>query len=140
MKKHDWLLAGAVLVIACLASVFLYGGRERGSCVLVQVDGTEYGTYDLYTDQVIEIGTSNRLEIRDGEAFMAYAECPDQLCVHMAPISQVHELIVCMPNRVAVEVVERRNGRTITSRSGRLIQAGICGMTNRCTEKHLRTI
>lgn len=107
MKKHDWILAGAVFAAVCLTAVFLYGRQERGSLVLVQVDGTEYGRYDLHTEQSVEIGESNRLEIRDGQASMVYADCPDQLCVHMAPVSRLHELIVCMPNRVTVEVVEK---------------------------------
>ncbi|MDE7318257.1 MAG: NusG domain II-containing protein [Lachnospiraceae bacterium] len=106
MKKSDWILAGAVLLAACLSAGFFYGSRDRGNFVSIQVDGVEYGRYDLLTEQVVEIGETNRLEIRDGKASMVHADCPDQLCVQMAPVSEVHELIVCMPNRVVVEVME----------------------------------
>ena len=106
MKKSDWILVLAIFLAVCLSAGFLYGSRDRGYCVSIQIDGAEYGRYDLSADRVIEIGETNRLEIRDGKASMVHADCPDQLCVQMAPVSAVHELIVCMPNRVAVEVME----------------------------------
>ena len=32
------------------------------------------------------------------------ADCPDKLCVHQKAISKNHEMIVCLPNKVVVEV------------------------------------
>lgn len=105
MKKSDWILAAVVILLIFTLFILFWGKQNRGSQVLIQVDGVEYGRYDLRTEQVIEIGVSNRLKIEGGEAFMTHADCPDQLCVKMAPVSQTHELIVCMPNKVIVEVV-----------------------------------
>lgn len=107
MKKSDWILAGVIVLAACVSAVFFYGNREKENCISIQVDGVEYGRYDLETEQVIEIGVTNRLEIRDGKASMIHADCPDRICVQMAPVSELHELIVCMPNKVIVEVVEK---------------------------------
>lgn len=106
MKKSDWILIGAVFLAVSVSAYFFYSGQDRGNLVSIQVDGAENGTYDLGTDQVIEIGETNRLEIREGKAAMVYADCPDQLCVQTASICEVHELIVCMPNRVVVEVLD----------------------------------
>ncbi len=105
MKKSDWVLAAVVILLIFTLFILFWGKQNRGSQVLIQVDGVEYGRYDLRTEQVIEIGESNRLKIKGGEAFMTHADCPDQLCVKMDPVSQIHELIVCMPNKVIVEVV-----------------------------------
>ena len=107
MKKSDWILAGVIVLAACLSAGFLYGNREKGNCISIQVDGVEYGRYDLETERVIGIGETNRLEIKGGKASMVHADCPDQICVQMEPISELHELIVCMPNKVIVEVVEK---------------------------------
>lgn len=106
MRKNDRLLAGVVLVIALALGGILYYDQAKGHHVVVTMDGEEYGTYSLKKDQVIEIGDTNRLEIANGQARMIYAHCPDQICVHMAPISKEHEMIVCMPNRVIAEVFE----------------------------------
>lgn len=106
MKKNEWILVLGVLVLAALSGAFLYGRRTSGAWVTVQVDGEEYGRYRLSEDQVVEIGGTNRLEIKDGKASMIYADCPDQICVETAAIEKAGEVIVCMPNRVVAEVTE----------------------------------
>lgn len=106
MKKNEWILVLGVLILAVLSGFFLYGRRTSGAWVTVQVDGEDYGRYRLSEDQLIEIGETNRLEIRDGKASMIYADCPDQICVESAAIENAQEVIVCMPNRVVVEVTE----------------------------------
>lgn len=107
MKKNDWILAAAILAAAVLLGVFAYRNRSAGHYVVVKVDGEEFGSYDLAEDRIIDINGTNQLEIADGKAFMIAAECPDQICVHMVPISHAHELIVCMPNKVTVEAFEK---------------------------------
>lgn len=106
MKKNEWILVLGILVLVVLSGAFLYGRRTSGAWVTVQVDGEEYGRYKLSEDQVVEIGETNRLEIKDGKASMIYADCPDQICVKSAAIEKAQEVIVCMPNRVVVEVTE----------------------------------
>ena len=77
---------------------------DAGACVRVTV----YGTYALGEEQEIPIVqdgvTTNVLTIRDGRADMTEADCPDKLCVHQKAISKNHEMIVCLPNKVVVEV------------------------------------
>ena len=40
---------------------------------------------------------------------MIEADCPDQLCVHQKKISMNHESIICLPNRVVVEIESSEN-------------------------------
>lgn len=107
MKKSDWTLTAVLLVLAVLMGILAYSNRAGGHYVVVEVEGKEFGRYDLAEDQTIDINGTNRLEIADGKASMVYADCPDKLCVHMVPISRAHELIVCMPNKVTVEAFEK---------------------------------
>ena len=44
------------------------------------------------------------LIIKDGEAYMQEADCPNQICVHHSPVSHKGETIVCLPNRVIIEI------------------------------------
>ena len=46
------------------------------------------------------------LVIFDGKADMESADCPNQICVHHSAISHTGETIVCLPNRVVIEVIE----------------------------------
>ena len=81
---------------------------DAGACVRVTVDGSVYGTYALGEEQEIPIVQdgviTNVLTIRDGRADMTEADCLDKLCVHQKAISKNHEMIVCLPNKVVVEV------------------------------------
>ena len=107
MKRNDWILATAVLLAAGVLGAYLLLGRQTGSCVMISKDNEEIGTYSLKDDRVIDVGDGNRLEIKDGAVHMLYADCPDQICVPTGWIDQEHDLIVCMPNKVVVQIVEQ---------------------------------
>ena len=59
----------------------------------------------LQEEQTIEINDSNLCRIQDGEVNMTEADCPDKLCMHQGPISISGETIVCLPNKVVIEIV-----------------------------------
>lgn len=117
MKKRDFILIGAVLVLAFLCWVVpraagIFAG-EDASRVRITVGGEEYGTYSLSEDQIIEINDTNVCEIKDGEVNMIQADCPDQLCIHQEPIYIQGETIVCLPNRVVVEITGNDKGEQL---------------------------
>lgn len=105
-KKKDWILIAVILCVTVL-TVFahvLLGGRGVDR-VVVKIEGAIQGVYSLSEEREIEInGGTNRLRIKNGKASMIEADCPDQLCVHQKPVSLNHESIICLPNRVVVEV------------------------------------
>ena len=107
MRRHlpDIILILALLAIgAALLIIFRSGGR--GSAVTVSVDGKLTGEYSLMTDGRYPLnGGTNTLIIEGGCARIEDADCPDKLCERQGKISRVGERIVCLPNRVCVEVV-----------------------------------
>ena len=106
MKKNDVVLAIIILVIAGVG-LFLYKGvnRQAAGFVTVTVDGEVYGTYSLEKEREIPINDTNHLVIRSGYADMTEADCPDQICVNQKTISKNGESIICLPNKIIVEVV-----------------------------------
>lgn len=106
MKKKDWILILAVLAAAGigLAAMALFPGRDR-TVVRITVDDALYGEYSLLEDRVIPIGSTNVCEIRDGQVRMTEASCPDQLCIRQGALdSSGQGAIICLPNRVRIEV------------------------------------
>ena len=109
IRKNDviFLVILAVLVLT-VAGIFALMPRADGAKVEVTVNGEVYGVYALETEQEIHITvdgvTTNQLVISGGMADMTEADCPDKLCVHQRPISKNNETIVCLPNRVVVQV------------------------------------
>ena len=100
------ILAGVCVIVFIVFSV-LY--QSHGSTIVITRDGALYGKYNLSQDQTIAIENTdhqvtNTLQIRDGEAKMIGADCPDKLCMHQKAISVSKENIVCLPNRIVVTV------------------------------------
>ena len=105
MKRNDIFLCLGVL-LACGAAILLpFLFRKSGQTAIVSIDGHLYGEYSLSTAQTIEIdGGKNILIIENGSISMKHADCPDKLCLSQGKISLAGQSIICLPNRVAVEI------------------------------------
>ena len=81
-----------------------------GSEFRILVDGETYGEYSLDEDQEIEVvvdgKVTNIVTVKDKKADMTDADCPDKLCVMQKAISNENESIICLPNKVVVEVTK----------------------------------
>lgn len=105
MKKKDLLLIGIILLAAAICWIgFRLSGDDKGDILVITVDGKVYGTYELAEDQVIAIGSTNQCEIKDGVVRMTEADCPDQLCRKQKSIDASGGTIVCLPNKVVLEI------------------------------------
>ncbi len=101
-------------MILCVAGltvlVHTFIGGAGANRVIVKIEGAIEGIYSLSEDREVEInGGTNLLKIKNGEASMSWADCPDQLCVHQKPVSLNRESIICLPNKVVVEVESSGN-------------------------------
>lgn len=113
MKKKDFLLI--LFVCAAAAAVFVafkFILPEENTKLVITVDGEVYGTYSLEEDQTIEINGTNVCKVSRGVVGMTEAECPDQLCVHQKEITRAGETIVCLPNRVVLEISGNSHSQT----------------------------
>lgn len=105
MNRRDIGLVVLVLFAAAASLVWMITQEENGSRVEIAVEGELFGVYDLSEDQTITIGNTNTCRIENGEVWMEWADCPDQLCVHQKKISSSKETVVCLPNRVTLTIV-----------------------------------
>lgn len=107
-KKNDLILIGALLIGFLLMICFLYFWKKGGAYAVVSVDGQEVISFSLEEDIEYEIkgyeGGTNTLIIKDGKAYLTDSTCPDHLCEHMGVIDKVGQSIICLPNRVVVEI------------------------------------
>lgn len=113
--KDIWLILG-LLALAGIAALAFHRGAD-GDRLRIYVGEALYREVSLSEEQEIRIqqpdGSWNLLVIRQGEAYMAEASCPNQDCVHQSPLipgqTQLRPLgkwIICLPNQVSVELVE----------------------------------
>lgn len=110
MKKKDiWLVLGVLLLAGALWIVPRMFLDRSGSTLVIEVSGEKYGSYSLDEDQVIEINETNVCEIKDGSVRMISAKCPDHLCIKQRTIDKSGGTIVCLPNKVVLEIVNTGN-------------------------------
>ena len=116
LPRWVWLLPA---VIALAAALILFG-RPRATpadadMVIIRVDDREYLRVPLSEPQTVTIeqtdGSVNVVEITARGAVMKSSTCHNQLCVHMGEVTLDNwefrpngAFIICLPNRVSVEL------------------------------------
>lgn len=109
MKKKDLFLIGIFLAVGMIG-FFAFKGIQRFAAsdkqiLKISVDGKVYGEYSLEDKQEIKIGDTNVCQIEEnGTVSMTEADCPDHLCIKQGKIKEFGESIVCLPNKVVLEI------------------------------------
>ncbi|CZR00835.1 Hypothetical protein Tpal_2577 [Trichococcus palustris] len=122
MKKYLRMLRKGDLIIILFLMVgsffplgiFTYqqaNAENRERIAVVSVDGKAVKEFALRDDGKTETyvcvdghGHENTI-VREGSViYMDSADCKDQLCVRMGAKSKAGETILCLPNRVLIEV------------------------------------
>ncbi len=119
-KKADIVLFFIILILGTAVTVWTLAGSRAGQVAVVTVGGKVYGTYDLSDDREIDVvqgGHHNHITIKGGAVSMTFSDCKNQVCVHTGRISETKETIVCLPNRVMVEIRDEAGVATGDERS-----------------------
>ncbi len=112
MTKGDKLLIVFVIVLALISTLFIkrQAFSSADKYVSIQVNGEEIKK--IIFDYKI-IGTTipiqtefgyNLVEIGDERVRVIEADCPDKIDVKQGYISKIGETIVCLPNRMVIEI------------------------------------
>lgn len=112
MTKGDKILIIAIIIISLVSLRVIRnsGTGYRQKYISIQVNGEEYKKiiFDkAIIGKTIPIETEfgyNLIEIGDGEVRIIEASCPDELDVKQGYISNSGEVIVCLPNKLVIEI------------------------------------
>ncbi len=103
-NKRDALLCVLLFTAALLAFLAVSLSASEGEYVEITKDGELLATLPLKADVTYPIGEGNCLRIEGGEVWMQSADCLGQHCVRHRKIARGGERIVCLPNRVIVQI------------------------------------
>ena len=123
-KKADLILLIVLVAGGILASLTVARAGGTGSSVVIKVNGSLYGTYDLNKDQEITVRSGagkdgadsgdmsgyNIVRIKDGKVSVTDADCHNHDCMHHKPISRSGESIICLPHKVVVGISSEEGG------------------------------
>ncbi|WP_223377841.1 NusG domain II-containing protein [Schnuerera sp. xch1] len=112
LTKGDKILIVIIVIISIVSLIFVnisvFSYQEK--FISVQVNGKEIKKIIFDSSligETVPIETEygyNLIEIGDEKVRVIEADCPDQLDVKQGYISNVGEVIVCLPNRLVIEI------------------------------------
>ncbi len=112
MTKGDKYLIIFIIVISIISLIYVNKKSTNydEKYIVIEVDGKEYKKIlfgPKVTGKQIPIQTEfgyNLIEIGEGKVRVIEADCPDKLDVKQGYISKPGEVIVCLPNRLLIEI------------------------------------
>lgn len=113
MKRNDYILLGAVLLLSAL----VWGGwrwyqgtqAEGHHIAVIKQNGQVVEKIDLDAvtapREIILPGKYNEIiQVEKGRIRFKYADCPDKICVNTGWLEDVGDTAVCLPNRAVVTI------------------------------------
>jgi hypothetical protein len=100
----DFLIATLVLLFS-ITPLFSFTRQAAGApkTATVFLDNKVFESLDLGKDGVYRV-SNMEIEVNRGRVRVAKSDCPRQICSHTGWISAQAQTIVCVPNKVLVEI------------------------------------
>ena len=121
MKKWDLIIIIVLIILSLMPIRFLISNNNVDlKRVIINVNGEEYETLELKENinEIIKIEEGlgvNEIYINKGQVYMNHSNCTDKVCMRQGKISKIGESIVCLPNRVFIEIKGDEEGECILS-------------------------
>lgn len=107
-KTGDHIIIWLSLIIVLFLSFFFpFINNEQGHTALIYIDGELTYKLDLETDQELDIDTKfghNLIVVENGMIGVVESDCHDHICEKTGFINAAGSTIVCLPNRIIIEI------------------------------------
>jgi hypothetical protein len=110
LKAGDYVIIVLVIAVVTLLFYQYVFSSYQGTEVQITSQGFQR-SFDLNEDRVVEVEGPlgiTKVVINDGEVWVSDSPCREKICIKMGKKHRVGEEIVCVPNRVVVEVKGER--------------------------------
>jgi len=109
LKKADIVLFVLLLFLGIGSILLTRQEKFKDAQVEISVDGKVLKTVSLDKDQEILIDNEygrNVIVIEDSKVYVKEADCAGRDCVEMNPISKGGQMIMCLPHKLLLTIVE----------------------------------
>ena len=113
MRKNDFIFIFLVLLAIAVSVPIIKNAANGGKAVRITVDGKLFAELPLSENREIPINGTNVAVIENGTVYMKSATCPDKLCMHQGKASDSSKKIICLPNKVVIEVIKKSEIDTV---------------------------
>jgi len=99
-----------VIFLATICGVFLlfsgvYSKTQAGVYATVWFNGEKFGDFSLSKNQIIQVKNGIKLEIKNKKIRVLENTCSQKLCIHQGWVSNPGATIICIPNKLVINVV-----------------------------------
>lgn len=107
ISVYDILLIGAFVVIPMLSLTPIWHPSSRSNDVRIYKENRLLEIQSLQHDRIISYGNV-KVQIENGRARFLESNCPRRICVHTGWIDKPGQTVVCVPNRMLMEITGNR--------------------------------
>ncbi len=126
MKSGDKIVIAIIILAAIGLFAFMFlrpTETDDGPYALISVNSRVYQTIDLGTTEsgeysYFDAGVEYTVEVLDGEIRMKHIDCPDEVCIATGWTNSTYLPVICLPNKVSIEVYDNPEGASSTSEDG----------------------
>lgn len=110
LKIFDYILIVLLLLFAFSFNFIVnkLTANSNSDQIVVTINGEYIESHSLEENGEFVVPTYNnnynKFLISNGTVAMIDANCPDKYCLHSAPIQYNSQTIVCLPNKVVLEI------------------------------------
>ncbi len=116
INKFDIIL---IISIICISSIFIIinkNNSKQGTNALVYYDNKLIKTIDLSVDKIYNVKGYNgnvKIIVKDNKIKVDKENSPHHLCSKQGYISKSYETIVCLPNKIVIEIDSKKDIDTV---------------------------
>ncbi len=104
MKKGDILIFLSIIALIVISFIAVFVLRpDSADTVIIKQNNKIVYEDKLYKDKTVSL-EGNKIKIEDGSVYMEEAFCANKICVRSRAIGKAGESIVCLPNKVIIEI------------------------------------
>ncbi|MCQ2448920.1 MAG: NusG domain II-containing protein [Clostridia bacterium] len=103
LKKGDYIVFATVAAVILLSTLVWFLPKKSGRTVTVREHNKVVYSAPLAVNHTVKL-EGNTVVIRNGKAYVKWANCRNQICVHHVPIDEAGDTILCLPHEVSVTV------------------------------------
>ena len=114
LKIGDKILVFLILLFSISSFFIVNSFQSEGNYLEIQVEGQVIHKLSLKADQQITVDGhigQTIISIKKKKAEIIYSDCPHKICVKTGAINRAGQVIVCVPNRVFVQVLNSKSNQ-----------------------------
>ncbi len=112
LTRYDRLLIVVALLTGVCSWFLVRQFQPRGETVEIHAGEMLFARYALHHYQLVQVpgprGVTSVMIDRNGVRVLA-SPCPGKECVHSGIVRRSGQMIVCVPNRVVIKIVARKD-------------------------------